>query len=551
MTKPTPDYLRLVHPAADPAPACSGEEALLARLGEAFRQATGWLLAYEPSPPHVQNPNLVWSAPVSPGVGASLGLISVGSSASAAADPAIVPLPQAVALAEVIAQLWGEIAALADGLRAREAELAADVPVVARSESPRQTAERFTAILQAGAAAVGCQASALYLLDSGTTTLKMRAAWGLPPHKLLEPARPLAGALGDLEALLGHAVVLADADMQRYWHAPEPAGAAVCVPVSSPSTPLGTLWLWCDTPRDFSDVETNLIEVVAGRLAAELEREVLLADARQNLARQRRLSVVAERHSDNLPQAAPHLDGWQVAGRLIARDQTLSADVQPATAFFDWFAAADGSTALALGSAAETGFDGALVAAQLRSALRAQAAHLARLDQALLTVHEVLSSLSAGTAGASLFCALVEPQAASSGGRLRLAVPSRELRFSAAGQIQAVVLSAEGCRPLVYPSEPLASALAPGWSEIRTSLAPGESLLVVAGSSEQRWPAPAEWLRHLSERLPAPLPGDAEALADAAAGILADAELIANQSGELAGSDSATAGGALLVLRPV
>ena len=51
--------------------------------------------------------------------------------------------------------------------------------------------------------------------------------------------------------------------------------AAVCVPVSTPTMLLGTLWVFCHKRRDFNDRETNMLEVVAGRLAADLERETL------------------------------------------------------------------------------------------------------------------------------------------------------------------------------------------------------------------------------------------------------------------------------------
>ena len=87
----------------------------------------------------------------------------------------------------------------------------------------------------------------------------------------------LAGALADLEALSGHAVVLEDDVLMELWRVPEPAGAAVCVPISGPSSVLGTLWLFCHAPRKFSATETNLAEILAGRLAADLDREALIA----------------------------------------------------------------------------------------------------------------------------------------------------------------------------------------------------------------------------------------------------------------------------------
>src|SRR5262249_33165974 len=142
---------------------------------------------------------------------------------------------------------------------------------------PAHLAARLEATLQAGAQAIKCDSAALYLLDEGTSQLKLRAAWGLPLAKLQEAARPLADQMADLEALLGHAVALESrAEMVGPCHSPEPAAAALCVPVSSPTNPLGTLWLFSRREREFTDEQTNIAEVVAGKIASDLERTVLL-----------------------------------------------------------------------------------------------------------------------------------------------------------------------------------------------------------------------------------------------------------------------------------
>ena len=337
--------------------------------------------------------------------------------------------------------------------------------------------------------------------------------------------------------------------MIRYWHAPEASGASVCVPVSSSTTPLGTLWVFSDDPRDFSDPQTNLIEVVAGRLAAELEREVLLDDARQNQTQRLEIVTAAERQTQSLPCTAPLLEHWQVAGRVITCSDD-DGDLQLAGAFFDWFHTADGVSALTLGAAAEGGFAGAVVAAQLRSALRAQADHLTALGRVLFTAHEVLASLSAGSQGASLFCGLLpsNPQRPAgerrrpAGERRRQPAPIEEIRFAAAGHVHALVVTAEGCRSLIHPSDRLVASLSPDWSEIRTRLSPGESLLVyAAGSSDDRWQAAGAAARLLANRLVAASSGDAERLADAAAQAIAAA----------ASAAGTAADGALLVIRPL
>jgi hypothetical protein len=133
----------------------------------------------------------------------------------------------------------------------REAELAAGVPVSQRPNESSHLSDRLTAILRSATQFIGGVAAGLYMLDEGTVSLELRGAWRLPAERLLESARPLRGATADLEALVGHAVLLKDARLVPDWKIPEDFPAAICVPVSSPTTPLGTLWIFCAETRDF------------------------------------------------------------------------------------------------------------------------------------------------------------------------------------------------------------------------------------------------------------------------------------------------------------
>lgn len=142
---------------------------------------------------------------------------------------------------------------------------------------------RLEAVLRGAAEGLDCDAAALYTLDAATTELAMRSMWGLAPSRLIEDARPLRGAIADLEAMCGRAVVLEDDTMNTYWRVPEPCAAAVCLPIATSSTVLGTLWFFCESPRQIGDKTTNLMEIVAGRLAVELELEELRDAHREGL----------------------------------------------------------------------------------------------------------------------------------------------------------------------------------------------------------------------------------------------------------------------------
>ena len=192
--------------------------------------------------------------------------------------------------------------------------LAAGVPIIVRPGEEKHLAARLQAVLRGGAQAVGCHAAALYLLDESTSHLKLRSSWGLPPERLTDPPRPLQGAMADLEAMLGHAVVLEDTGLVPNWNVPEEFPCAACVPVATAATILGTLWVFCDARRDFNDRETNILEVVAGRLAADLEREMLLRESLQGTKFLKDLATAERPQRGQLPAIAPLLDGWDVAG---------------------------------------------------------------------------------------------------------------------------------------------------------------------------------------------------------------------------------------------
>jgi transcriptional regulator with GAF, ATPase, and Fis domain len=114
-------------------------------------------------------------------------------------------------------------------------------------------------------------AASLYVLNSVNRTLKLRCSWGLPEERLLDPPRPLSRAMADVEAMLGHAVVLNDDFSLTSYNPPENFQTAACIPVTSNSTIFGTVWFFANETRDFDSREMCFFEVVAGRIAAELE----------------------------------------------------------------------------------------------------------------------------------------------------------------------------------------------------------------------------------------------------------------------------------------
>lgn len=366
----------------------------------------------------------------------------------------------ASALAGAIGKVVSELDQTKHALWQREAELAAGVPIAARPQEKQHLAARLENVLSGGATAIGCQAAALYLLDDATTQLKLRASYGLPRERLLEPARPLKGAVADLEALIGHAVVLEDTSLLPQWRVPENFPAAVCVPVSSPTNPLGTLWFFSGESRDFTSEQTNLVEIVAGRIASDLEREMLLSEGVQTKRVKLQWSGAAAWQQQRLPKLSPKVEGWQAAGWTSQADG-VGGD------FYDWTMHNDGRLALALGDAHGAMLQAGFTAAVTQAALRSHAAYAHDPQSLLSRMNHTLWTGSTGDEFASFFYGLVQPTT----GRLECSLAgSTALLLLRQGEVQQFTTEA-------LPLGALPETDYPVWQYL---LAPGDLLVAMS-----------------------------------------------------------------------
>ena len=401
-------------------------------------------------------------------------------------------------LAGAVGKLWGELLAARRALWQREAELAAGVPLTLSDEESPQLGERLEAVLRGGAEAVGCQAAALYLLDPATTELKLRSSWGLPHQRFTAPARPLRGALADLEALLGHAVVLTDDELHGYWKVPEENFAScVCVPVSSATMPLGTLWIFSRQPRDFSDAETNIVEVVAGRLASDLERQVMAQEALATRDQTNQMRLAQQSQDAQLPSTAPMIDGWEVAANAHHCGSVGGT-------FYDWFSTSGDGLAIMAGDAMLPGIGGALISSALRAAARAQAPDCPAPHRLLEKANSILWTGSAGNDNSGLFQAILKPH-------------GEWCEFAASGPIRVLRVGPNGGAIIAELSPAVGLHEEMRFRDIRADVAPGDVLLVY-GTTFLAEQEPAD-LAALDEQLIASLDSSLDLSARRLAGI--------------------------------
>lgn len=460
------------------------------RLCRAFTAATRWkleCLSGHDAPlggsTQARSSHIAWSAPVAPhakqaaktGRRWQLSGLDVDDTPATGDGHGPIAETEARDLAAALAEVVAELQRTQRALHEREAELAAGVPVAAHPQGQRHLAERLEAVLQSAAQAVGCTAAGIYLLDAGTSELKVRAQWNLPAERYLEPARPLRGAMADLEALAGHAVALEDSTLFGHWNLPEQGyEAAICVPIASPMELLGTLWVFADTKRPFTDQEVNLVEICAGRVAADLEREILMSETSDTARLKRHWDDAAERRKTRVPQVAPLVDGWEIAGWSSPAEEALGE-------FHDWLVTRDGALAAAVGRVEDSHFAAALSIESVRSAWRAHAHHEPDMGRLLALINDDLWSCSVESNAAHLIgLHLIDDGriAWSSAGRtsgLLLQLQAGDRRGGSGGVTGSIITSGTSTTPLppnttvtssglVVPAKPVISEL-PGFGD--------------------------------------------------------------------------------------
>ncbi|QDV70741.1 Stage II sporulation protein E (SpoIIE) [Rosistilla carotiformis] len=345
-------------------------------------------------------------------------------------------------------------------LRHDEATRAVEDAFAGNMPTAGHIADRLESVLQEATVATGCDAAGLYLLDADTSQLKLRSCFGLPKSRLMQPPRPLRGSLGDLEALVSPVVTIEDIPRMPHWESPEERGAAIVVAIRGGDLPLGTLWLWDDQPRDITSAQQASATLAAGRIAAELEREVIHTKSIEQTEIRDELRSASAWQSRQLPPAIPLDQDWDVSGWCEAAD-TVGGD------WFAWDVLPDGKLAIAIASVGTSGIESALTAATARSAWQSHTGYRHKTNQVLSRVNDTLWQTSTGDQSTSLLYANVDPE-------------TGEGQFSAAGNCHGLIVNRYGYRMLTSPTKPLGHDpdVRPMVQSMR--LLPGEALVLIS-----------------------------------------------------------------------
>lgn len=335
-------------------------------------------------------------------------------------------------------QIDGLVQQLRDSERAitlQEAQLATSLGVSVRKEESENLASRLAETLHRVVSQTGSDAAAIYLLDDTTSELKMRSCCGLPTNALTKPPRDLRGSLGDLEALMGNAVLLENTALAPEWNCPEEFAAAMCLPIGTPTMPQGTIWLWSEHVRDFCSSDIDAGKAAVDKILVDIERSVLADEVLKNRGIDRQLDTAGLLQSSRLPTNQPLHQDYEIGGWTY-QGQSLGGN------FHSWTYNRLEQICAAIGSANVKGAGGALVATSIQTVVETCWNSRHKPAQVLRRANDILWEAEDGDWGSSLAYLQVHPES----GATQLAM---------AGDIQAFVLSQYGFRRINGTPTPL------------------------------------------------------------------------------------------------
>jgi serine phosphatase RsbU (regulator of sigma subunit) len=368
-----------------------------------------------------------------------------------------VTMENAEMLLGTIARLVDRLERTENALRRQEAELATNVSVTRGSDEQEELADRMQSILASSGKSIGASAAAMYLLDETTSQLKMRSNWGLPASKLIEPARALQGAIPDLEALLGNAVLLEDIQAMPEWPSPEDFASALVVPIGSQTMPHGTIWFWSDKPRKHTSTEIEVANLAAGRVMSELEHSLLGSEVKIAKKLRKQLDDAGNAQAARLPDFQPLHRDFDINGWTF-QDGVLGGG------FHQWDLNPQEMLVAAVGSATVGGPQGALVSSGLQSTIRTLWPSANNPSQIMQKAADVLWGADESDWSAST--ALMQMNPESGHGSICLA-----------GDVQAFIVSLRGFRPVGSVAPKLALQPDATYSNQRFVLQAGEVLV--------------------------------------------------------------------------
>ncbi|MEM1447382.1 MAG: SpoIIE family protein phosphatase [Planctomycetota bacterium] len=186
-------------------------------------------------------------------------------------------------------------------------------------------------------------------------------------------------------ALSGETIYIKNMSDDPRVYYPEQARAEnlasmLCVGIIYQGQAIGTLQLFTEEIRQFTQFEIDLVRAIAQLLATAIENARLDEARADNQKMLRQLHLAADVQRRMLPRKMPELSGYDIAARYVPSFE-LSGD------FYD-FIDLDHSLGIGVGDVVGKGVAASLLMASSRSSLRAYAQDLYDLDEVVSRVNQ-------------------------------------------------------------------------------------------------------------------------------------------------------------------
>jgi len=237
--------------------------------------------------------------------------------------------------------------------------------------------------------------------------LRLRAVHGLSERYIRKGDPMLDESPIFREALAGQVVHIADMIEDGRVVYPVDADAEglvsmLCVGLVYRGRHIGTLQLFTDERRHFTEFEVNLIRAIAQLLATAIENARL--DAERNANRQviRQLHLAADVQRRMLPAETPRLAGFDIAARYVPSYE-LGGD------FYDFIDLGD-NLGITIGDVVGKGIAASLLMASVRASVRAYAQDVYDLDEIIARVNVALSRDTLPNEFATIWYGTIDPR---------------------------------------------------------------------------------------------------------------------------------------------
>ncbi len=209
------------------------------------------------------------------------------------------------------------------------------------------------------------------------------------------------------KALRGEVVFIEDMASDPRVFFPEQArdeglGSMLCVGIIYQGQPIGTLQLFTDEIRHFTQFEVDLLKAITPLLATAIEKTRLDAARQENQQMLRQLRLAADVQRRMLPRHMPVIEGFEIAARYVPSVQ-LSGD------FYD-FIDLEHSVGIGIGDVVGKGIAASLLMAGVRASLRAFAQDVYDLDEVIARVNATLCRDTLESEFATLWYGTLDPE---------------------------------------------------------------------------------------------------------------------------------------------